>query len=430
VPTRVLVHLHVVISKSALFVGQRAIDQHFELLDCERLKSKNLRPRHECAIYVKERVVSSGADETKSPGLDVWQENVLLCLVEMMDLINEQDCLSPGRAQTIHGCSDDSAHLGDIAFHAADPDEFCVRHLRNDPGQGGLAGARRSGENHRRQSIGFNGTAQQLARCQDVLLADEFIERVRTHARGKRRTIGAHAFDIFVISEKILHEGNYGAPVTQAIVSAIGTDSSRGEPASPGKAHRIACIRRARLCVMILRSRDASVRLDGTTMKCILVPIDFSDVTPPVIDVARQLAKALDAEIHLVHVKEFTAAATPGTLGYGLAGMPELAPMSGAPVPGFESAPETIPEDEGQTLQLAKWQEEIAQDGIKVSLQEPTGLVAEEILNQADELNADMIVMGTHGHGAMYNLLVGSATKGVLKHSTHPVLLVPAPKSS
>jgi nucleotide-binding universal stress UspA family protein len=30
----------------------------------------------------------------------------------------------------------------------------------------------------------------------------------------------------------------------------------------------------------------------------------------------------------------------------------------------------------------------------------------------------------------MYNLLVGSATKGVLKHSTRPLLLVPAPKSS
>jgi nucleotide-binding universal stress UspA family protein len=164
-------------------------------------------------------------------------------------------------------------------------------------------------------------------------------------------------------------------------------------------------------------------------MKCILVPIDFSDVTPPVIGLARQLAKALDAEIHLVHVKEFTAAAMPGTLGYGLAGMPELAPMSGVPVPGFESMPETIPEDEAQTSKLAKWQEEIAQDGIKVSLQEPTGVVAEEILNQADELNADMIVMGTHGHGAMYNLLIGSATKGVLKHSTRPVLLVPGPKS-
>src|SRR5919197_3922035 len=161
-------------------------------------------------------------------------------------------------------------------------------------------------------------------------------------------------------------------------------------------------------------------------MKCILVPIDFSDATAPVIDLARQLAKALTAEIHLVHVKELTAAAMPGTLGYGLAGMPELAPMSG--VPGFEPMPET--KDEGQKSQLAKWQEEIAQDGIKVSLHEPTGAVAEEILNQADELNADLIVMGTHGHGAMYNLLVGSTTKGVLKHSTCPVLLVPAPKSS
>jgi nucleotide-binding universal stress UspA family protein len=92
--------------------------------------------------------------------------------------------------------------------------------------------------------------------------------------------------------------------------------------------------------------------------------------------------------------------------------------------------PGTIPEDEGQPSKLAKWQKEIAQDGIKVSLHEPTGAVAEGILNQADELNADMIVMGAHGHGAMYNLLVGSATKGVLKRSTRPVLLVPAPKSS
>jgi nucleotide-binding universal stress UspA family protein len=165
-------------------------------------------------------------------------------------------------------------------------------------------------------------------------------------------------------------------------------------------------------------------------MKCILVPIDFSDVTPPVIDLARKLAKALDAEIHLVHAKEITAAATPGTLGYGLAGMPELAPMSGLPVPALEPMPETIPEDEGKTSKLAKWQEEIAQDGIKVSLHEPAGVVAEEILNQADALNADLIVMGTHGHGAMYNLLVGSTTKGVLKHSTRPVLLVPGPKSS
>lgn len=165
-------------------------------------------------------------------------------------------------------------------------------------------------------------------------------------------------------------------------------------------------------------------------MKRILVPIDFSDATPRVIDLARQLARALDAEIHLVHVKELSAAATPGTLGYGLAGMPELAPMSGVPVPGLDPMPQPIPEIEDQKSKLACWQKEIAQDGIKVTLHEPTGSVADEILDQADAIEADFIVMGTHGHGAMHHLLVGSATKGVLKHATRPVLLVPSPKPS
>jgi len=165
-------------------------------------------------------------------------------------------------------------------------------------------------------------------------------------------------------------------------------------------------------------------------MNCILVPIDFSDLTEPVIDLARQLAKAFTAEIHLVHVKPPAAAPMPGTLGYGLAGMSELAPMTGVPVPGFAPRPEATPEDEGETSKLARLQQEIAQDGIKVSLHEAAGDVADEILNQAEELNADLIVMGRHGHGAMYNLLVGSTTKGVLKHSKRPVLLVPAPKSS
>jgi nucleotide-binding universal stress UspA family protein len=176
--------------------------------------------------------------------------------------------------------------------------------------------------------------------------------------------------------------------------------------------------------------RNAPFKLDGTNVKRILVPIDFSDVTPGVIDVAQQLAKAIGAEVHLVHVKELTAATAPGTLGYGLAGMPELAPMSGLPVAGFETMPEPIPEDASQKSKLAQWQKQIARGGVKVSLHQPVGAVAEEILNQADEINADLIVMGTHGHGAMYNLLVGSATEGVLKHTTRPVLLVPGPKSS
>jgi nucleotide-binding universal stress UspA family protein len=163
-------------------------------------------------------------------------------------------------------------------------------------------------------------------------------------------------------------------------------------------------------------------------MKRILVPIDFSNATLRVIGLAQQLAKALDAEIHLVHVKELTAAAAPGTLGYGLAGMPELAPMSGVPLPVFDPMPQTVPVDEDEQSKLTHWQDKIAQSGVKVTLHEPAGAVVEEVLNEADVVNADLIVMGTHGHGAMYNLLVGSVTKGVLKRSTRPVLLVPGPR--
>ena len=82
----------------------------------------------------------------------------------------------------------------------------------------------------------------------------------------------------------------------------------------------------------------AEVSSIAQDMKRILVPIDFSDATLPVINLARQLAKALDAEIHLIHVKELTPTAFAGRhVGYGLAGMPELAPVSGVPVPRFDS---------------------------------------------------------------------------------------------
>src|SRR5204862_8025810 len=96
-------------------------------------------------------------------------------------------------------------------------------------------------------------------------------------------------------------------------------------------------------------------------MKRILVPIDFSDVTPLVIDLARQLAKSLGAEIHLVHVRELSAAAAPGALGYGLDGMPELAPMAGVPVPGFAPMQQVISEDASRRANLAQWDKEIAE---------------------------------------------------------------------
>jgi nucleotide-binding universal stress UspA family protein len=161
-------------------------------------------------------------------------------------------------------------------------------------------------------------------------------------------------------------------------------------------------------------------------MKTLLVAIDYSDATEPVVDLVRDLAKALGAEVHLIHVKEVSGTPATGAMTYGALGMTEM--MSGGPVPMLEPvAP--IEAEPVQQKKLNEWQKKLIDAGLKVTLHEPTGVTFEEILREADAVQADFIVMGTHGHGAMYNLLVGSVTKGVLKHSTRPVLLVPSSQS-
>src|SRR5438874_13786291 len=92
-PARVSVHLHVVISKAPLFVGRRAIDQLLQLRDAERFESKDLRARHQRAVYVKERIVCGRTNEAKISSLHIGQKNVLLRLIEMMNLIDEQNRL-------------------------------------------------------------------------------------------------------------------------------------------------------------------------------------------------------------------------------------------------------------------------------------------------------------------------------------------------
>ena len=46
-------------------------------------------------------------------------------------------------------------------------------------------------------------------------------------------------------------------------------------------------------------------------------------------------------------------------------------------------------------------------------------------LKEAEELQAGLIVVGTHGHGAMYDALIGSYSAGVIRKSKLPVLVVP-----
>jgi nucleotide-binding universal stress UspA family protein len=47
------------------------------------------------------------------------------------------------------------------------------------------------------------------------------------------------------------------------------------------------------------------------------------------------------------------------------------------------------------------------------------------ILKEAKRLDAELIVVGSHGHGMMFDALVGSISAGILRKSLIPVLVVP-----
>jgi nucleotide-binding universal stress UspA family protein len=53
------------------------------------------------------------------------------------------------------------------------------------------------------------------------------------------------------------------------------------------------------------------------------------------------------------------------------------------------------------------------------------GPFVETIVEQADQTLADMIVIGSHGHGALFRMVLGSVSEGVVRQTDCPVLVVP-----
>jgi len=56
------------------------------------------------------------------------------------------------------------------------------------------------------------------------------------------------------------------------------------------------------------------------------------------------------------------------------------------------------------------------------------GFAADEILQKADELDCDAIIMGTHGKGLLAHTFLGSTAKRVLRRTRKPVFVIPLPK--
>jgi|CZKI01.1.fsa_nt_gi nucleotide-binding universal stress UspA family protein len=141
-------------------------------------------------------------------------------------------------------------------------------------------------------------------------------------------------------------------------------------------------------------------------MKTVLAAIDFSPVTEPVLGVVAGLARALKARVLLLHV------------------VPAPPPM----------ASYQISEDEAAQLLAATERDAVRRlgnlagclTGLATETLTATGVPADEIVREALGNGADFIVVGSHGHTALYDLLVGSTTHGVLKKAACPVLIVPS----
>jgi nucleotide-binding universal stress UspA family protein len=56
------------------------------------------------------------------------------------------------------------------------------------------------------------------------------------------------------------------------------------------------------------------------------------------------------------------------------------------------------------------------------------GNPVEQIIRQAEERNCDLIVMGTHGHGTLEDVMLGSTARRVIRRSKMPVLVVRLPE--
>lgn len=143
-------------------------------------------------------------------------------------------------------------------------------------------------------------------------------------------------------------------------------------------------------------------------MRPILVCVDFSDVTPRVMDEAKELALALRTEAHLLHV-------VPMQADYVMY-------SPGAALPTVAVAPDLRVETE----KMLKLKTQLVEAGISASFEMLEGVVVEEILAAAERTNAQRIVMGSHGHGALYHLVLGSVSEAVLRKSKVPLVIVPS----
>ena len=139
----------------------------------------------------------------------------------------------------------------------------------------------------------------------------------------------------------------------------------------------------------------------------ILVAVDLSPASEKVVEAAGNIAKFTDAPVYVIH----TAEPEPDFVGY-------------------DAGPEVVRTQVAQELrrehrEVQALAEKLRNDGIDATALLVRGPTVETTLKEADNLKAELIVVGTHGHGAVYDVLIGSYSAGIIRRSELPVLVVP-----
>ena len=142
-------------------------------------------------------------------------------------------------------------------------------------------------------------------------------------------------------------------------------------------------------------------------MRNILVAMDFEAQAQQLLNQTQQLAKAFSAKVWLIHV----AAPNPDFVGY-------------------EAGPQVVRDQRAQELRaehklLDQWASALETEGIDTVPLLIQGPTTETLLSEAQRLQADLMVIGAHQHGWMYQAFFGSITDAVIHQTKIPVLVVP-----
>ena len=139
----------------------------------------------------------------------------------------------------------------------------------------------------------------------------------------------------------------------------------------------------------------------------ILVPTDGSDITQKAIDTTITLAKSIGARVYTISVKE----------PFPYSAISEMQPT---PPQEFFDAQELLASQRVQAVREACEAAAVPCEAHTVEALHPW----EAIIEHAQRMGCDLVVMASHGRRGVTALILGSETQKVLTHSKIPVLIV------